>query len=76
MVLRNSRRDADVAVRNRRPAVPARRPYGRAYQFGYRLVALGTERMDFDLGVDARRRESPLLDGSDLGVLGRARVRW
>ena len=50
--------------------------YGRAYQFGYRLVALGTERMDFDLGVDARRRESPLLDGSDLGVLGRARVRW
>ena len=50
--------------------------YGRTYQFGYRLGALGTERMDFDLGVDARRRESPLLDGGDLGVLGRARVRW
>ena len=50
--------------------------YGRAYQFGYRLGALGTERMDFDLGVDAQRRESPLLDGGDLGVLGRARVRW
>ena len=50
--------------------------YGRAYQFGYRLGALGTERMDFDLGVDARRRESPMVDGGDLGVLGRARVRW
>ena len=32
--------------------------------------------MDFDLGVDAQRRESPMLDGGDLGVLGRARVRW
>ena len=50
--------------------------YGRAYQFGYRLGALGTERLDVDLGVDAQRRESPLLDGGDLGVVGRARVRW
>ena len=50
--------------------------YGRAWQFGYRLGALGVERMHFELGVDAHRRESPMLDGGDLGVLGRARVRW
>ena len=50
--------------------------YGRAYQFGYRLGALGTEEMDFELGVDGHRRESPMLDGGDLGVLGRAGLRW
>ncbi len=50
--------------------------YGRAWQFGYRLGALGVERMRFELGVDVHRRESPMLDGGDLGVLGRARVRW
>ena len=50
--------------------------YGRSYQFGYRLGALGVEKLDFELGVDAHRRESPMLDGGDLGVLGRASVRW
>ena len=50
--------------------------YGRAYRFGYRLGALGVEKMDFELGVDGHRRESPMLDGGDLGVLGRASVRW
>ena len=50
--------------------------YGRSYQFGYRLGALGTEEMDFELGVDGHRRESPMVDGGDLGVLGRASVRW
>ena len=50
--------------------------YGRAWQLGYRLGALGEERMRVELGVDAQRRESPMLDGGDLGVLGRARVRW
>ena len=50
--------------------------YGRAYRFGYRLGALGMEKMDFELGVDGHRRESPMLDGGDLGVLGRASVRW
>ena len=50
--------------------------YGRTYQFGYRLGALGAERMDFELGVDAHRREGPLLEGGDHGVLGRASVRW
>ena len=50
--------------------------YGRTYQFGYRLGALGVEHLDVELGVDAQRRERPLRDGSDLGVLGRASVRW
>ena len=50
--------------------------YGRTYQFGYRLGALGTEDLDFELGVDGHRRESPMLEGGDHGVLGRARVRW
>jgi hypothetical protein len=50
--------------------------YGRDYQLGYSLGALGVEKMDIELGVEAQRRERRLRDGSDLGVLGRARVRW
>ena len=50
--------------------------YGRTYRFGYRLGVLGVEEMDFELGVDGHRRESPMLDGGDLGVLGRASLRW
>ena len=50
--------------------------YGRDYQLGYSLGALGVEKMDLELGVEAQRRERRLRDGSDLGVLGRARVRW
>ena len=50
--------------------------YGRAYQLGYSLGALETEKMDLELGVEAQRRERPLRTGSDVGVLGRARVRW
>ena len=50
--------------------------YGRTYQLGYSLGALETEKMDLELGVEAQRRERPLRTGSDVGVLGRARVRW
>ena len=50
--------------------------YGREYQLGYSLGALGVEKMDFELGVETQRRESPLRNGSDVGVLGRASVRW
>ena len=50
--------------------------YGRTYRLGYRLGALGVEDLDFELGVDTQRRESPMLHGGDLGVLGRASVRW
>ena len=50
--------------------------YGRDYQLGYSLGALGGEKMDFELGVETQRRERRLRNGSDLGVLGRASVRW
>ena len=50
--------------------------HGRAYRLGYRLVALGAEDLDLELGVDTHHRESPMLDGRDFGVLGRASMRW
>ena len=37
---------------------------------------LENERLTFQLGVDAQRRESPLLGGTDNGVLGRVTVGW
>ena len=50
--------------------------YGRDYRVGYSLGVLGNERLTFQLGVDAQRRESPLPGGTDNGVLGRASVGW
>ena len=50
--------------------------YGRDYRLGYSLGALAGEKMDFELGVETQRRERRLREGSDLGVLGRASVRW
>ena len=39
-------------------------------------ASLGREGTQFELGVDAERRESPLLGGASNGVLGRATVGW
>ena len=50
--------------------------YGRNYRLGYSLGALGVEKLDFELGVETHRRESPWRNGSDFGVVGRAGVRW
>ena len=50
--------------------------YGRDYRLGYSLAAFGGEGVTFELGVDAQRRESPLMGGTDNGVLGRASVGW
>ena len=50
--------------------------YGRTYQLGYNLGGLAGEKMDFELGVETHRRERRLRNGGDLGVLGRASVRW
>ena len=50
--------------------------YGRDYRMGYGLTLLDRESLDLELGVDARRRESPAAGGTDTGVLGRATVRW
>ena len=50
--------------------------YGRAYRLGYRLGVLDRESLNLELGVDAHRRESPTLDGTDNGFLGRATLGW
>ncbi len=50
--------------------------YGRDYRLGYGLGVLHGERMNLELGVDARRRESPLAGGASNGLLARASVGW
>ena len=50
--------------------------YGRDYRFGYGLGVLDRGDVNFELGVDAQRRESPMLDGADNGFLGRATLGW
>ncbi len=50
--------------------------YGRDYRLGYGMTLLERDSLGFELGVDAQRRENPLLGGTDNGVLGRATVRW
>ena len=37
---------------------------------------LAREHLNLELGVDAHRRESPILDGVDKGILGRASLGW
>ncbi len=50
--------------------------YGRDYRLGYGLGVLHGERLNLELGVDARRRESPLAGGANNGVLARASLGW
>ena len=55
--------------------------YGQDYQLGYSLGGLRTEELDFEVAVDAQRRDSQVFigreaDGVDQSVLGRATVRW
>ena len=50
--------------------------YGRDYRLGYGLGLLESQSLRLDLGVDAQRRESPMLRGADTGVLGRVTVGW
>ena len=49
---------------------------GRDYRIGYGLGVLDRESLSFDLGVDAQRRESPMLARADMGFLGRAALGW
>ena len=46
------------------------------HRAGYSLGLLNRERLHFELGVDVQRRESPLLNGTDHGVLARGTMRW
>ena len=49
---------------------------GRDYRLGYSLGVLNGGGLTFELGVDAQRRESPVLGGTSNGAGGRATVRW
>ena len=50
--------------------------YGRGYRVGYGLGVLERESLNFELGVDAHRRESPMIGGTDNAFLGRATLGW
>ena len=50
--------------------------YGRDYRAGYGLGGLDRGSLNFELGVDALRRESPLQGGTSNRVLGRASLGW
>ena len=50
--------------------------HGREYRVGYGLGVLEQENMNFELGVDAHRRENPMQGGADNGFLGRATLGW
>ena len=50
--------------------------HGRDYRMGYGLTLLERETLSFELGVDARRRDSSMQAGADNGFLGRATLGW
>ena len=50
--------------------------YGQDYRVGYGLGVLDRESLTFELGVEAQRRNSPLLGGTSNGMLGRATLGW
>ena len=50
--------------------------HGREYRLGYGLGVLDRESLNLELGVDAHRRESPTLNGTDNAFLGRATLGW
>ena len=50
--------------------------YGQDYRVGYGLGLLDRQSLAFELGVEAQRRNSPMLGGTSNGMLGRATVGW
>ncbi len=50
--------------------------HGRDYRLGYGLGVLKPENLTFELGIDAQRRESPLLGGASNGAVGRGTLGW
>ena len=50
--------------------------YGRDYRMGYGLTVLERQTLNLELGLDGRRRESPMQDAADHGFLGRATLGW
>ena len=51
-------------------------PYGRDYRVGYGLGVLEQGTVNFELGVDAQRRESAMEGGASNGFMGRATLGW
>ena len=49
---------------------------GREYRWGYALGAFSRDTLDFELGVDAQRRESPLAGGPSQSVMVRTTAQW
>ena len=50
--------------------------YGRDYRVGYGLGVLDRSDVNFELGVDAQRRESVMQGEASNGLMGRATVGW
>ena len=50
--------------------------YGRDYQVGYGIGVLEQGKLNFELGVDAQRRESQAEGGASNGFMGRATLGW
>ena len=50
--------------------------YGQSYGLGYSLDLLDAGDVAFKLGLEAQRREAPLLEGAVNGFLGRATLGW
>ena len=50
--------------------------YGRDHHVGYGLGVFDRGDVNFELGVDAQRRESPMESGASNGFLGRATLVW
>ena len=50
--------------------------YGRDYRVGYGLGVLEQGQVNFELGVDAQRRESPMQGEASNGLMGRATLGW
>ncbi len=50
--------------------------YGRDYRVGYGLGVLDRSNVNFELGVDAQRRESPMHGGASSGFTGRGTLGW
>ena len=50
--------------------------YGRDYRVGYGLGVLDRGNVNFELGVDAQRREMPMQGGASNGLLGRGTFGW
>ena len=50
--------------------------YGRDYRVGYGLGVLDRGNVNFELGVDAQRRESPMHGEASNGFMGRGTLGW